>query len=109
MGSNFAMVFYTVGLLYTLLALIAVFRTWERLFKCQKYKNKQPMRIWRAFYAFMWVYIALNLSLYWTYFAEFVNHESTKSETKLRGLLKGVILSYTPVILSSLSYALLYF
>ena len=69
MASNFGMVFFAVALLYALIGLVVVSRTWERLFKCKKYKNKPPMQVWRAFYAFMWIYIALNNALYWTYFA----------------------------------------
>ena len=77
MGSNdFGMVFFAVGVLYGMLAIVAFCRTWDRLFKCEKFKNKPPMRVWRAFYAFMWIYISLNNALYWTYFVEFVNHET---------------------------------
>ena len=107
-SNNFGMVFFAVGLLYALLAFVCVCRTWERLFKCQKYKNKPPMRVWRAFYAFMWIYIGLSSALYWTYFAEFVNPPASASG-HLRELFRYVALSYTPVILSSLSYSLLYY
>ena len=107
-GSNFGMVFYAVALLYSILAMVVVCRTWERLFKCQKYINKQPMRIWRTFYAFMWIYIALNLTLYWTAYGEYVDHEE-KDYTEKEAIVRYVVLSYVPVILSSLSYTLLYY
>ena len=51
----------------------------------------------------MWIYITGNLALYWTYFAEFVdkNYEEDSS--------LGLLLFYVPAILTSLSYALLYY
>ena len=107
-SNNFGMAFFAVGLLYALLAFVCVCRTWERLFKCKKYENKPPMRVWRAFYAFMWCYIALNSALYWIYFAEFVNPPDAAS-SDLRELLRYIALSYTPLILSVLSYSLLYY
>ena len=97
------MVFYCISLLYTVLALVAIIRTWDRLFKCQKFKNKDPMKVWRGFYGFLWIYIALNLALYWTYFGEFVDNDVSQSSSL------GLLLFYIPAILTSLSYALLYY
>ena len=67
------------------------------------------MRIWRAFYAFMWIYIFLNNALYWTYFVEFVYNQDTTPDTHLRQLWRGVALMWSPVILTCLSYTLLYY
>ena len=104
--SNLGLLFFVSAVVYLFLMLVLMYRTSIPLFAVKKYPNTHNMRVFRAFYGFLWIATILSMIMYWVLF----NHQAVsdrKPDDNTSGFT-SVVLIFCPFILQGISYSLLY-
>lgn len=101
--SNILVILYVLALLYTILFVVAVWRTYKQVFKNKPYPN---YRVFKWFYVILWIQLLLTATLNWVLALKLYNtgEEATKEET-----LEVILFVYAPSIMMVITYTLLYY
>ena len=106
-STSLGLLFFVAAIIYFIFLLLVIFRTARLVFGIARYGNSKPMKVFRLFYAMIWVQMFLNSILYWTLFGQEIGRYQDTTDDKDQ--MKFLALLMFPSILMALDYALLYY